>query len=198
VGGICLSEPAFRKLQQEIALSPRGGNLIEPGLTDPGSTSSASFLSAPFPSPLECFVKLPFARTGSLKSTSAISRYCAGPISATTKSVPTPPCTPPWQKGNLQPPISRPTPSPPTAVQKLCRTRNGIITTASSATGFPARSAGTNFHLARAFDAKESKRSSSLLRTRNIAYLAIRANDGIQRDHAVDVGTNQFQRIAGV
>ena len=35
VGGICLSEPAFRKLQQEIALSPRGGNLIEPGFNGP-------------------------------------------------------------------------------------------------------------------------------------------------------------------
>jgi len=70
---------------------------------------------------------------------------------------------------------------------------------ASSATGFPARSAGTKnfFHLARAFDAKESKRSSSLLEDPNIAHLAIRANDAYSVT-CVDVGTNQFQRIAGV
>ena len=38
-------------------------------------------------------------------------------------------------------------------VQKLRRTRNGITTTASSATGFPALSAGRNFQRARAFAA---------------------------------------------
>jgi hypothetical protein len=37
--------------------------------------------------------------------------------------------------------------------QKFRRTRNGIFTTASRATGFPALSAGKNFQSARAFTA---------------------------------------------
>jgi hypothetical protein len=35
VGGICLSEAAFRKLQQEISISPWQANLSEPGLNEP-------------------------------------------------------------------------------------------------------------------------------------------------------------------
>src|SRR6266852_2166297 len=35
VGGICLSEAAFRKLQQEISLSPWAANPSEPGFTGP-------------------------------------------------------------------------------------------------------------------------------------------------------------------
>jgi class 3 adenylate cyclase len=35
VGGICLSEAAFRKLRQEISLSPWAANLREPGFTGP-------------------------------------------------------------------------------------------------------------------------------------------------------------------
>jgi hypothetical protein len=38
VGGICLSEAAFHKLQQEISLSPWAANLSEPGFTGPGFT----------------------------------------------------------------------------------------------------------------------------------------------------------------
>jgi len=38
VGGICLSEAAFHKLQQEISLVPWAANLSEPGFTGPGFT----------------------------------------------------------------------------------------------------------------------------------------------------------------
>jgi hypothetical protein len=38
VGGICLSEAAFRKLQQEISLSALTENLSDPGFTGPGFT----------------------------------------------------------------------------------------------------------------------------------------------------------------
>jgi hypothetical protein len=38
VGGICLSEAAFHKLQQEISLAPWAANLSEPGFTGPGFT----------------------------------------------------------------------------------------------------------------------------------------------------------------
>jgi Asp-tRNA(Asn)/Glu-tRNA(Gln) amidotransferase A subunit family amidase len=41
----------------------------------------------------------------------------------------------------------------PALVQKVRRTLNGIFTTASSATGLPALSAGTNFQRAKAFAA---------------------------------------------
>jgi len=90
VGGICLSEPAFRKLQQEIALSPAVGTSSSPALTDPGSTSSA-----------ELFVGTVPVSTGVFRTNchspepDRSSRHprsldiAAGPISATTKSVPT-------------------------------------------------------------------------------------------------------------
>jgi hypothetical protein len=50
--------------------------------------------------------------------------------------------------------------------QNSRRERNGITITASNGTGFPARSAGKNFHRAKAFVANGSSRSSGLFNTR--------------------------------
>ena len=104
VGGICLSEAAFRKLQQEISLSPWAASPERSQvLPDHGSTSSASSSSAPFPSPMEYFARLPSARTASPRSMSAIYPSCAGPTAGITKSAPIPRCTPPCPEKNPRP-----------------------------------------------------------------------------------------------
>ena len=151
-------------------------------LRDLGSMSSASSSSAPFLSPMEYFARLLSARTASPRSMFAISPSCTGPTAGITKSVQIPQCTPPCPVKNPRPlkvrngatgvspvrragrPALHQQASLP--VQKFRRTRNGITTTASSATGFPPLTAGTNFQRARAFAAKESRRSSGLFRTR--------------------------------
>jgi class 3 adenylate cyclase len=49
VGGICLSEAAFRKLQQEISLSPWAANLSEPGFTGPWIDEQREFFVGTVP-----------------------------------------------------------------------------------------------------------------------------------------------------
>src|SRR6202521_1533233 len=49
VGGICLSEAAFRKLQQEISLSPWAASLNEPGFTGPWIDEQREFFVGTVP-----------------------------------------------------------------------------------------------------------------------------------------------------
>jgi class 3 adenylate cyclase len=49
VGGICLSEAAFRKLQQEISLSSWAGNLSEPGFAGPWVDGQREFFVGTVP-----------------------------------------------------------------------------------------------------------------------------------------------------
>jgi hypothetical protein len=49
VGGICLSEAAFRKLQQEISLSPWGEDLTEPGFNGPWVDEQREFFVGTVP-----------------------------------------------------------------------------------------------------------------------------------------------------
>src|SRR6202140_3160658 len=49
VGGICLSEAAFRKLQQEISLSPWAASLNEPGFTGPWVDEQREFFIGTVP-----------------------------------------------------------------------------------------------------------------------------------------------------
>ena len=75
VGGICLSEPAFNKLRQEISLAAMGGRMaLSLDSADAGWTSSASSSSVPCPSRMECFVKLSSARIASRRWMFAIYR----------------------------------------------------------------------------------------------------------------------------
>jgi class 3 adenylate cyclase len=58
VGGICLSEAAFCKLQQEISLSPWHANLGEPGFTGPWVDEQCEFLAGTVPVAHGVFRKL--------------------------------------------------------------------------------------------------------------------------------------------
>jgi len=68
VGGICLSETAFQKLEQRFRWRP-GRRTVETRVSKAsGSTSSASSLSVPFRSRTACSARLRFARIALPKS----------------------------------------------------------------------------------------------------------------------------------
>jgi hypothetical protein len=62
VGGICLSEAAFRKLQQEISLSPLAASLNEPGFTGPWIDEHCEFFIGTVPIANGVFRKIAIRR----------------------------------------------------------------------------------------------------------------------------------------
>ena len=162
VGGICLSEAAFRKLQQEISLSPWQANPSEPGFSGPWIDEQCEFFVGTVPIANGVFRKIVIRKNRiaqvDVRDLSILrwtGRYyyevCANPAVYAA-----------YRVNNLRPfrvrmerRASRPAlhQQAVTPLQKLRRTRNGISTTASRATGLPALSAGTNFQWARAFAA---------------------------------------------
>src|SRR6266404_5129153 len=62
VGGICLSEAAFRKLQQEISLSPLAASLNQPGFTGPWVDEQHEFFVGTVPIANGVFRKIAIRR----------------------------------------------------------------------------------------------------------------------------------------
>jgi len=176
-------KPAFRKLQQEIAsLPPRWETSSSPALTDPGSTSSASFLSANR-SRLHWSVFRKIAHSPEPESLKSDIRDLS--IFALDRSVllrslwPTRRVRRPGRRAIYKRPLARPTAKPlPQRFRNFCRTENGINYHRFERDWFP-RSfrraqklpSGQGF-----FDAKEFQTfRPRCLRTSNIAHLAIRS-----------------------
>ena len=63
VGGVCLSEAAFRKLQHEIALSPWAADLTTPGFNGPWIDQQCEFFVGTVPIANGVFRKLAIRRS---------------------------------------------------------------------------------------------------------------------------------------
>ena len=100
VGGICLSEAAFRKLQQEISLSPWAADPSEPGFSGPWVDEQREFFVGTVPIANGVFRKIAIRKNRIAQVDVRDLSICTGPTAAITKSAPIPPCTPPCREKN--------------------------------------------------------------------------------------------------
>src|SRR5208282_365942 len=193
------------------------------GLIAHGSTSSVRSSWGPCPSAMDYFARLPSARTASPKWMSATYLFCTGPTAGITRSAPIRPYTPPFQEKNPRRPGVRIQGFWSRAGSRLSGSwvagrgrpalhQQGSDRIPSETAPNPERNLHYGFERhwfprsfrRHEFPAGQCTRGKGIqtfvraVEDANVAHLAIRVNDRIKRDHAVHVGANQFQRIAGV
>ena len=236
VGGICLSEAAFRKLQQEISLSPWAANRSESWvLTARGSTSEREFFVGTVPIANGVFRKIVIRKNriaqvdvrdlsilrwtdrcyyevcanpavyaalpGKIRRGCPVERLMlegvrlyslrknyvcltvSGP-SGPRKSVPIIGFSP---EGSSRLTRSETPPHPERNLHHRFKRH-----------GFPRSFRGQEFPPRQSFRRIGVQTFVRAVENANVAHLAIRMNDRVERDHAMHVGANQFQRIARV
>jgi hypothetical protein len=214
VGGICLSEAAFRKLQQEISISPWQANLSEPGLNEP-RFSGPGFTGPWIDEQCEFFTgTVPIANGVFRKIVIRKNRIAQVDVRDLSilhwtgrwyYEV----CANPAVYAALQDEQSAPRPS----------SRAGTPGTPPASSNTPSKTAPNpkrNLHhgfqrhcFSRSFGGREFPAGQGFCRVgiqpvvravedANVAHLPVSVDDRIERNHAVHVGAHQFQRIAGV
>src|ERR1700674_2041317 len=144
---------------------------------------------------MEYFAKLPSERIASPRSMFAISPSCTGPTAGITKSAQIPLCTLPCPEKNPRPlkvsngalPVSK---TPPNSKRNHDHR--------FECHRFPGSDCRHEFPASQGFRGKRIQTFVRAVEDANLTHLPIGVDDCIERDHAVHIGANQFQRIARV